>query len=266
MSFLESLQSYTTGKSGLMFGLVTAIVTNIGSKKEDLGKVKVKFEISDGGVNQTDFIPVMTPYASSSNKEDCGFYTIPEVGSRVVIAFLNGDRNSPIVIGTLYSNNMRKVPDKAAFKDNHIKKFKTKGGNEIIFDDTQQKQNINILTPKGNNILITDKDQKTGKECVKISDKESKNVIEVDMNAGQISLDANKVIELKVGKSSITIDATSITMESSNITMKAKQNVSIQSTGTMTLGSKALNKIEGKAVTVKADAALALQGKLIALS
>ena len=217
MSFLESLQ-HTTGRSGLMFGLVTAKVIAIGDGN-NAGKVKVQYEVANQTLNATDFIPVMTPYATGDMGPTSpyggyyGFHMMPEFNSRVVVAFLNGDRNNPIVIGSLYSFNQRKVPNGVSFADNHVKALVTKSGSSISFDDTNGSSVVKLSTGQGSYISVGDADPAGGKmNLIMISDKAGTNCISMNLQSGKVDIKANTTMTLAVGANQIMINSAGVTI------------------------------------------------------
>jgi type VI secretion system VgrG family protein len=90
-------------------GSLTATVTGpFGEKRytDQYGRIKVQFHWDrDGGSNENSsaWIRVATPVNRLADKH----LYIPEIGSEVLVSFLNGDPAQPIVTGSLYNaNNM----------------------------------------------------------------------------------------------------------------------------------------------------------------
>ena len=86
-----------------------------------------------------------------------GIY-IPRVGMEVIVEFLEGDPDQPIVIGTVY-NGDNKPPYELPGKKNQagVKSNSTTGGggyNEFMFDDTKGKEYIRTQAEKDFNTLI----------------------------------------------------------------------------------------------------------------
>lgn len=92
------------------------------------GKVKVELLLGEEGKSVTGWVPVAMPYCGNGY----GYYSLPEIGCEVVVAFHMGDRNCPVVIGSLW-NNKNKLPADTADDKNTVKRFKTKGGCEVVF-------------------------------------------------------------------------------------------------------------------------------------
>ena len=223
-------------------GLVRGIVKENWDSKHP-GKVKVEMFLGEDGVNVTGWIPVMTPYAG----EKFGYYSLPEVGSEVIVGFTLGDRNCPIVLGCLW-NTKSPPPDDTAKDKNEIKRMKTKGGCEIIITDTKDKQKIEIKTSKGTGILLDDENGK-----IAVNDKDKKNAITIDSKAGAITIEADKKITLKAGGSDIGVfdgSGKSVKLNSGKIELSAQSD----------LNAKGQNvKLEGTNVNINANASLAIK-------
>ncbi|MEF9915816.1 MAG: phage baseplate assembly protein V [Lachnospiraceae bacterium] len=235
-------------------GVVTAVVKeNYNSAHQ--GMIKVEFIMGETGKKMSEWVRVMAPYAGKTY----GQYWLPEVGSEVLIAFIFGDPNWPIALGGLW-NQVDQIPKKAADEKNQKKIIRTKGGNEILFDDTTAKEKITITTPKGLKIEVDDQTQK-----ISLMDKEKKVNITMDGKKGKLTLDAQKGVDIKVsGKNMISINSQAIKLTSNAITIDAKQSLKmkgqstevsgsttrVKSTGPLTLSSSAIAQLKGTIVKI----------------
>lgn len=220
-------------------GIVMGIVRE-NWNSEFPGKVKVELFLGQSGMNVTGWLPVMIPYAGNKY----GHYTLPEVGAEVVVAFTMGDRNSPVVLGCLYSSKST-VPDETAVKDNTVKKFRTKAGNEISISEEPKKDKIQIKTQKETTILIDDE-----KEQITVRDSDSKNMLQIDSKAGTITLKAEKKLIFNAGnKDMLVIDGTAknVTVDTGNMDIKAQNAVNVKGQNIT---------IDGTAVSVKGKGSL----------
>jgi len=94
---------------------------------------------------------------------------IPRIGHEVIISFLDGDPDRPIVTGSVYNGNNK--PPYASKTQNGIKTHSTKGGgsdnyNEIRFEDKKASEQVYIQAEKdldsyikNNETLIVDNDR-----------------------------------------------------------------------------------------------------------
>ena len=89
----------------MMAGIHTAVV--VGSAGEEIhtdkyGRIKVRFfwdHRRDATADGTIYVRVMQPWSGNS----WGWQHLPRVGSEVGVAFVNGDPDQPIVVGSLYN-------------------------------------------------------------------------------------------------------------------------------------------------------------------
>lgn len=183
--------------------------------EEHPGMVKAEYFLGTQGQNVTGWVPVAVPYAF----KDCGMYLLPEIGSEVLVAFNMGDRNCPIVIGCLW-NQINVLPGETATEKNTIKRFRTKGGCEVVFGEEEEKESIEMHTPAGLKIRIEDENQ-----TISLEDSEQKNGILLEAKEGSVKLFSDKKLVLEVGgQAMITLDGSS-----HSVTVKAdevKENIS----------------------------------------
>ncbi len=107
------------------YGVYEALVTNV-NDPEDEGRVKVKMPWFDQQM-ETEWCRVRQFYAGNGY----GAYFVPEIGSEVLIAFIQGDMRQPIVLGALY-NGMDKPPS----QDPRERMICSRNGHKIRFLDS----------------------------------------------------------------------------------------------------------------------------------
>lgn len=144
----------------IVYGSQTAVV--VGPSGEEIftdkyGRVKVQFHWDREATGDSDsscWIRVATPWAGNK----WGSIHIPRVGMEVVINFLEGDPDQPIIVGAVYNPNMMPpytLPDektKSTLKSNSSKggngfnelRFEDKAYEEQIFIHAQRNQDINV--------------------------------------------------------------------------------------------------------------------------
>jgi type VI secretion system secreted protein VgrG len=131
-------------------GTQTAVV--VGPKGEEIftdkySRVKVQFHWDRQGKNDADsscWVRVATNWAG----KQWGFIQIPRIGQEVIVDFLEGDPNQPIIIGSVYNAETMppfKLPEKKMISGTKSNSYKGGGGyNELSFDDTKGKEKINV--------------------------------------------------------------------------------------------------------------------------
>lgn len=216
--------------------------------KEHPGMIKAEYFLGTSGGNVTGWIPVAAPYAFKG----CGTYMLPEIGSEVIIAFNMGDRNCPVVIGSLW-NQKNTLPESTAVEKNTVKRIKTKGGSEIVFDDEEGKESVLLQTPGGLHFKMEDEGVK-----IEILDKDGKNGILLQAKEGSMTICVEKKLVLKVGSEEMfTLDGTSgaATLQAGKVKAEASQGLELKGQNT---------KIEGSMLEVKGQSSLKVQSGGIA--
>jgi type VI secretion system secreted protein VgrG len=175
MSSKEPFRPARITPKPIIQGAQTAVVT--GKKGEeittdDFGRVKVQFYWDRQGKhdeNTTCFIRVATLWAGRR----WGSTFTPRIGQEVVVNFLEGDPDHPLIIGSVY-NGDQKLPYLGNGLDpNHsndpkvcgVKSCSTKGGdgfNELRFDDTKGKEQIFIHGEKDLDLRVKADSRLTG--------------------------------------------------------------------------------------------------------
>jgi type VI secretion system secreted protein VgrG len=183
-----------------------------------------------------------------SGKAWGGIY-IPRVGMEVVVTFIEGDPDHPLVIGTVY-NRDNPVPYDLP-KDKTIAGVKSKsspsgGYNEFVFEDKQGSELVRMHAEKDLGVVVEHDESREVKNDVK---QKVGNDKKVDIG-NTLKVEAGTLIELTVGQSKIKMDPGSITISSPQITIKA--DMTLDASGTMT--------------TVKGNAILTLQGGLVKIN
>lgn len=142
-------------------GVQTAVV--VGSPGEEIytdkyGRIKLQFHWDRyGEKNESSSCWVRVATLWAGNK--WGTLNIPRVGQEVVVTFLNGDPDQPLVIGSVYnSTHMPPVPLPAGknFAGMRSKNVKgdVGGSNEFSLDDTGESQQVKLHAKKDYNTTV----------------------------------------------------------------------------------------------------------------
>ena len=131
-------------------GCQTAVVVGPGGEEiytDKYGRVKVQFHWDREGKkneNSSCWIRVSHPWAG----QGWGAVSIPRIGQEVIVDFLEGDPDQPIIVGRVYNAEQMPpfgMPGGAMISG--VKSNSTKGGggyNEISLNDTKGTELINI--------------------------------------------------------------------------------------------------------------------------
>ncbi|MGC5328273.1 phage baseplate assembly protein V [Brevibacillus sp. SYSU BS000544] len=210
MSLLDLFDPGDEKNGDKIEGVMIGIVTNNKDPK-NMGRVKVKFpsrKIDD----QSHWARVSTLMAGN----DRGSFFLPEIGDEVLVVFEHGDINHPFVIGALW-NGSDKPPGTNENGKNDIRKFKSRSGHEIIFNDENHKEQVVLHTKAGHTILL---DDSRGAEKIEIKDKNGTNTIVMDSMQNGITIESSKFLKIK--SKEIEIEADSM------MTLKSKCMLTIQ--------------------------------------
>jgi len=221
-------------------GLQSAIVKEIWDK-EHPGMVKVEYVMGEKDKKTSDWVRVMSGYCGGG----FGSYFLPEIGTEVLVGFIHGNMNMPVVLGCLW-NAQNKLPEGVAEEKNETKTVITKGGHKITFTETKDKGKITVNTPKGLEILLDDEN-----EAILVQDKGKENSLSMDCKNGSVTLKAKKEISLTIGtKEVMKADANTVKVACGTVQLDAQQNLKLGGQST---------SLTGTSVKVKADGELGLQ-------
>lgn len=143
----------------------------------------------------------LTTFMAGQNR---GAWFIPEIDDEVLVAFEGGHPGRPFVVGSLW--NGQDIPPTAmdSQRENNVKLLKSRAGVEIKINDKAGDEYIQIQTPGGRHIKLTD----YSKGSIKIKDN-SGNSIELKSTGITISSSATvridaSTIELNAGLLDVT--------------------------------------------------------------
>ena len=133
----------------VMPGPQTAIVVGAKGKEHDVdefGRVKVHFfwdRYDESDEKSTCWVRVSQPWAGKG----WGGYFAPRIGQEVIVDFINGNPDRPIIVGRVY-NDEQGIPYKSATQSG-FRTRSTPGGspsnyNEIMFEDQKGSELVNI--------------------------------------------------------------------------------------------------------------------------
>lgn len=243
----------------LVQGPQTAIV--VGPAGEEIytdkyGRVKVQFHWDREGKrdeNSSCWVRVSQVWAGAG----WGAIQIPRIGQEVIVDFLEGDPDRPIITGRVY--NAEQMPPHAlpgAAVKSGLKSNSTKGGggsNELTFDDTKGTEKVYFHAQYDHEVVIENDETRTvvnGNRILEIKSGTHTETIEgntsISIKVGSYNheviantslrkaqgrnvLESDTEIELKVGASSLVMknDGT-ITLKGVNITVDGSATVTVK--------------------------------------
>lgn len=132
-----------------LVGVHMAVVES--NKLDNEGRIKISLQ---GIAGKASAYPARI--ASFLAGKDRGALFLPEIDDQVLVAFVNGSPDHPVVIGCLWSSK-GKPPETNGDGENDVKLIRTRSGNEIRLTDTSGEEKIEILTPANGKITIRGK-------------------------------------------------------------------------------------------------------------
>lgn len=129
----------------IMAGVYVGVVAR--NQPDETGRIEITLEGLSGHARS-----YPARIATLMAGEGYGTVWLPENNDQVLVAFINGSINEPIVIGGLWGARAH-MPEANAGGSNTIKLIKTRSGNEIRIIDEDGSERIEIRSQNGN-ILI----------------------------------------------------------------------------------------------------------------
>ncbi len=222
-------------------GPQTAIVTTRkGKESEEIdvdeeGRIFVQFHWN----RDKDKISRPVRVAQMWSGKSWGFQVIPRVGQEVVVQFLEGDPDQPLVVGTVYNKDYPypfKLPDEKTVSGMKSDSTKGHGGyNQLTFDDKKSSEKINLRAEKDLDSVVRHAETreigvafetpsgspsrstviKNGDDSFKVESGNWKSVV-----AQEVHIKAGTKVVIECGTSKITMDPASITIEAGKITLQ----------------------------------------------
>jgi len=230
----------------LVHGAQTAVVSGPMGEEiytDEYGRVKVQFHwdrYCKRDENTSCWIRVAQPWAG----KNWGMITLPRIGQEVVVDFLEGDPDQPLITGSVYNASQMPpytLPDKATMST--LKSLSTKGGggfNEFRFDDKKGSEQVFLHGEFDEDVRIKhDAREWIGNERHLIVVKDQLEEVDGDKHAtvkgdhneevkGTASLKTGQDLQQKIGAKH-ALDA------GSEIHLKAGQNIVIEAGMSITL-------------------------------
>jgi len=190
-----------------------------------LGEVRVKFPWEQ--TQASCWARVAQLYAG----DRWGSYFMPEPGQEVLVEFLNGDPDRPVVVGALY-NRDHKLPPYTRTQSGI--RTRSKNFNELRFDDRDDNEEVFFQAGRDHNYRVNNNVTGTiaNNRQVTISNgNDSTSVCSGDQStdvAGNVTITAGQSITLQVGSSIVRITPACITLAATLISLQATAQVEIK--------------------------------------
>src|SRR5215510_7487566 len=267
-------------------GTQTAVVVGPPGEEiyvDNFGRVKVQFFWDRLG-QKKDKSSCWVRVASTWAGKQWGVIHVPRIGQEVVVDFLEGDPDRPIVVGSVYNSEQMPpyaLPDnmtQSGLKTRSSKQGSPEHFNEFRFEDKKDEEMIFLHAQKDLTIEVENDEKHTvtknrtkqidndetvtvkGKRSVTIKEgnssfKVSMGKLDTSVEQGNVTLkagmgsikyEAMQAIEIKVGSSSIKIDQSGVTIKGVKVMVQGE----------------AVTEVKAPMTTVKADGILTMKGSM----
>ncbi|HUQ84042.1 MAG TPA: type VI secretion system tip protein TssI/VgrG [Gemmatimonadaceae bacterium] len=260
----------------VVHGTQTAIVTGPGGEEiyvDKLGRVKVHFHWDRKGKSDETsscWVRVSSAWAGKG----FGNFSAPRIGQEVIVDFLEGDPDQPIIVGRVYNGDQAPPCDPGGkggvISGLRSKTHKGSGFNEMTMDDTAGKEKVSInaqydmITNVGHDDTQTVKNNRT----VKITDGN----LNHDVVAGTATYHVTGAVtenfdatQKTTVKNDITIVSTSgpiaIAADAQHVYIKGTTSIQLRVGASMIwMDSGGQISIEGVNVTIKGSSSVTVKG------
>lgn len=260
-------------------GPQTALV--VGKKGEDIwtdkhGRVKVQFHWDrEGKSDEKSSCWVRVAHSSAGNT--WGSFTLPRIGQEVIVDFLEGDPDQPIITGSVYNEDNKppfdlpKNQTQSGVRTRSSTGGDTKTFNELRFEDKKGEEEIYLHAERDFNRVVENDDTLTvGLETKDKGDQ----TIEIHNDRSVTLNEGNDLLEIKKGNRDVKLKKGDLTIQvgQSKLIMKNDGKITLKGLEiTLDAGMKVKIKggievmVEGGAKTkVKGGAMLELEGGAMA--
>ncbi|MFT8247003.1 type VI secretion system Vgr family protein [Roseomonas sp. BN140053] len=279
----------------VMPGLHSALVTGPQGEEiytDEYGRVKVHFLWDRAGpVRETSscWCRVAQPWAGSWG----GTWFLPRIGDEVLVGFMDGDPDRPVVIGSLYNNDAKPTYALPAnMTQSWIQTRSSKGGsaenaNFLLFEDKKGSEEVRIHAEKDMNTVVEDnrdaKIQKgndtttvetgnrtvtvqTGNLVTEVSKGDETRKIAMGNRSTEISM-GNETLSVKMGNIDVKADLGKIDIEAmQSITLKVGgSSIVIDQIGVTIKGTVKV-EVKGVMIDQSADAMMVIKGGLVMIN
>lgn len=248
---------------------------------DEYGRVKVQFHWDRDGQND-EKSSCWIRCAQSWASKNWGAMFIPRKGQEVIVHFLEGDPDRPIITGTVYNANSMPPYDlpgnatRSTIKSNSSKggngfneiRFEDKAGSEEFYMHAQKDMTIDVINNRAITVEQGDetKQIQQGKQTTTVQGDTSLTVQQgnhsITISTGNhsmtvstgsasmtvtqaITLQSNMSITLQVASNSIVINASGITINGAMVTVTGTATAQVTAPSTMITGSAMLELTGG---------------------
>ena len=243
-------------------GTQTARVVGVSGEEittDKYGRVKVQFHWDRAGTANEDS-SCWVRVAQSWAGKNWGVQYVPRIGQEVVVSFLDGDPDHPLIIGSVYNADQMPPyelptnPTQSGVKSRSSKDGTTENFNEIRFEDKKDSEQIYIHAEKDLQLVVENN------QTIKIgADKKDK---------GDRTTSIHNDDKLTVGgnvETTITGTETHKVTKDRVTTLEANDQVDISKKYTLTAGDQITLEVGQAKIVMKSDGTIEISGAQLKL-
>jgi uncharacterized protein involved in type VI secretion and phage assembly len=234
--------------SGMQVGIVTD-----NNDPEKHYRVKIRYPALDNGGKQGGEQSYWARMATVGAGKDRGIFFLPEVNDEVVVGFLDGDMQHPVVLGALWNKEQPVYENNDAWGGaNNKRTFKSRSGHFLEFDDTDGAMKVTLKTQKGHVVCL---DDDGGTIDIKTSDGSHWGKFDEGgkvtlSTSGDMLIDVTGTLQVNANEINTDSKANTNMKAGANWNGKASSNFELKGGGTGTLQSGATMTIKGSTVNI----------------
>ncbi|WP_274166003.1 type VI secretion system Vgr family protein [Enterovibrio gelatinilyticus] len=261
----------------------TATVTGPSSEeiyKDKSGQVKVQFHWDTEGKNDENtscWLPVVQGAASNG----FGMQFIPRIGDEVLISYIEGDPDRPVVSGSIY--NTKNIPPYSAATQSGIKtrstpKGSSKNGNELRFKDKKDKKDkeevflhaerdfmVEVLNDSTR--TVTGKEALTVEKTIDISSKEAFTAKTDDKytasSKADMALSSDKNVKVDAGSNAEVSATSKVSVDGQTIEISGKTKISLSVGACKQEISNSGIKLDAPQISINGSGKAELKGAMV---
>lgn len=246
----------------LIQGTQTARVVGVSGEEittDKYGRVKVQFPWDRAGTGNEDS-SCWVRVAQSWAGKNWGVQYVPRIGQEVVVSFLEGDPDHPLIIGSVYNADQMppyELPTnqtQSGVKSRSSKDATTDNFNEIRFDDKKGSEEIYIHAEKNLQVVVENN------QTIKIGadKKDPGDRITTIHNDDKLTVGRN--LETKIdGEEKRTVAKDRVT------TLQANDQADVQKKYTLTAGEQITLEVGQAKIVMKSDGTIEISGMQLKL-
>lgn len=189
------------GYGGRFYGAYPALVRDV-RDPDNQGRVKIglPWAPDGGGASYEAWARVATMMAGNNR----GTWFVPDVNDEVVVTFLAGNPEVPLVIGAVWNGTDAAPATMDGAGKNYLKRIRSRNGVQVTLDDQDGQEKLILETPGGQTITLKD-----GPGAIEI----------VDANGNSIKLESAGITVTASAK--VTINASQVAVSAGMVTVDA---------------------------------------------